>query len=155
MWRATRILELGPGTGALTEAIADSMPHGSQYLGIELNGDFAERLRGRFPALRFENAAAQEFDFDTIMKPDEHFDVIISGLPWASFPPELQIAILDRVLPRLSAGGRFATFAYWGFHRLPGGRKFRALLHDRLHGAETTRVVWRNVPPAFVYVARA
>ena len=155
VWRADRVLELGPGTGALTRAIADSMPHSCQYLGIELNGDFATRLRQQFPGLSFENAAAQEFDFDAVLEPDQRFDVIISGLPWASFPPALQTAILDRVLPRLAPGGRFATFAYWGFHKLPGGRKFRTLLHERLHGAETTRVVWGNVPPAFVYVARA
>ena len=155
VWRADRVLELGPGTGALTRAIADSMPRACRYLGIELNGDFARRLSRRFPGLRFENAAAQEFDFDAALGTDERFDVIVSGLPWASFPPELQRAILDRVLPRLAPGGRFATFAYWGFHKLPGGRKFRALLHERLHGAETTRVVWGNVPPAFVYVARA
>jgi phosphatidylethanolamine/phosphatidyl-N-methylethanolamine N-methyltransferase len=155
VWEARHVLELGPGTGALTAAIADSMPHGSTYLGIELNSGFIERLRLRFPTLQFANAAAQEFDFDAIMAPDERFDVIVSGLPWASFPPGLQTAILDRVLPRLAPGGRFATFAYWGFHKLPAGRRFRALLHQRLHGAETTRVVWGNVPPAFVYVARA
>ena len=152
---AGRVLELGPGTGALTAAIADSLPRRSEYLGIELNGDFAARLRLRFPDLQFANAAAQDFDFDAMMAPDERFDVIISGLPWASFPCALQRAILDRVLPRLAPGGRFATFAYWGFHKLPAGRKFRSLLHERLHGAETTRVVWSNVPPAFVYVARA
>lgn len=155
VWRAARVLELGPGTGALTQAIADSMPRTCQYLGIELNDDFAKRLGRQFPGLRFENAAAQNFNFDAALEPDEQFDVIVSGLPWASFPPELQTAILDRVLPRLAPGGRFATFAYWGFHKLPGGQKFRSLLHDRLHGAETTRVVWGNVPPAFVYVARA
>lgn len=155
VWQARHVLELGPGTGALTAAIADSMPHGSRYLGIELNGEFAERLRVRFPALQFEKAAAQEFDFDGVVGPDERFDVIVSGLPWASFPPGLQTAILDRVLPRLAPGGRFATFAYWGFHKLPAGKRFRTLLHERLHGAETTRVVWGNVPPAFVYVARA
>ncbi len=155
VWKAGRVLELGPGTGALTAAIAESMPSGSEYLGIELNAEFADQLRVRFPSLRFENAAAQEFDFNSMMGSADRFDVIVSGLPWASFPPRLQTVILDRVLPRLAPGGRFATFAYWGFHRLPGGRKFRALLHARLHGAETTRVVWGNVPPAFVYVARA
>lgn len=155
VWQARQVLELGPGTGALTAAIADSMPHDSRYLGIELNRDFAERLRVRFPALEFANAAAQEFDFDGYLGPDARFDVIVSGLPWASFPRELQTAILDRVLPRLAPGGRFATFAYWGFHKLPAGRRFREMLHERLHGAETTRVVWGNVPPAFVYVARA
>jgi phospholipid N-methyltransferase len=80
--------------------------------------------------------------------------VVISGLPWASFPDSLQTAILDNVLTRLRPGGRFATFAYWGFHFLPKGRRFRNLLHSRLTGVESSRVLWANLPPAFIYVGR-
>jgi len=155
VWKAGHVLELGPGTGSLTAAVADSMPHDSKYLGIELNTDFTGRLRQRFPSLRFENAGAQDFDFDAYLGPDERFDVIISGLPWAAFPVPFQKAILDHVLPKLAPGGRFVTFAYYGFHMLPAGIKFRRTLHERLHGTETSRVVWGNLPPAFVYVARA
>lgn len=154
VWRAGHILEIGPGTGAFTAAILDAMPREARYLGVELNGDFVVRLQQRFPKLRFENSPAQDFDFEGYLGQDGRFDVIVSGLPWASFPRPLQIAILDHVLPRLAPGGRFATFAYWGLHRLPRGRRFRALLHERLPGAETSRVVWVNLPPAFVYVAR-
>jgi|APTNR8051073442_1049403.scaffolds.fasta_scaffold02178_5 phosphatidylethanolamine/phosphatidyl-N-methylethanolamine N-methyltransferase len=154
VWRAERVLELGPGTGALTQGIADVMPAVAQYLGIELCEPFVNQLRQRFPKMRFELGAAQEFSFDTVLSAGESVDVIISGLPWTAFPESLQEAILDHVLPRLAPGGRFATFAYWGLHQLPAGRRFRALLHDRLPGVETTRVVWGNMPPAFVYVAR-
>lgn len=155
VWKAGHVLELGPGTGSLTAAVADSMPHGAKYLGIELNPEFTTRLKRTFPGLRFEQAGAQDFDFDAYMGTDERFDVIISGLPWAAFPEPLQTAILDHVLPRLAPGGRFVTFAYYGFHKLPAGVKFRHTLHQRLHGTETSRVVWGNIPPAFVYVARA
>lgn len=155
VWQARHVLELGPGTGAFTAAIFDAMPHDSRYLGIEVNLDFTRRLRERFPGRRFENAAAQDFDFDGYFTDGERFDVIVSGLPWASFPQGLQSTILGHVLPRLAPGGRFATFAYWGFHRLPKARRFRDLLHTQVPGAETSRVVWRNLPPAFVYVARA
>jgi phosphatidylethanolamine/phosphatidyl-N-methylethanolamine N-methyltransferase len=151
---ATHILELGPGTGAFTQAIAVSKPEHAGYVGIEMNGEFVKSLRLRFPALDFHQAAAQEFDFDAAGQGSAPFDVIISGLPWAAFPSELQTAILDHVLPRLAPGGRFATFAYWGFHRLPSGCRFRELLQQRLKNVELTRVVWGNLPPAFVYVGR-
>lgn len=152
--RAAHVLELGPGTGAFTGAILDTMPHGCEYLGIELNGPFVDSLRGRFPGLRFEQGGAQEFDFSAYLAEREPFDVIVSGLPWTAFPPDLQQAILGNVLPHLRPGGRFATFAYYGFHLLSGGRRFRSLLHDHLPGVETSRVVWANLPPAFVYVGR-
>ncbi|WP_395716399.1 class I SAM-dependent methyltransferase [Prosthecobacter sp.] len=154
VWQARRILELGPGTGAFTTAIADAMPHESHYLGIELNDAFVQQLRPRYPKLRFECADAQQFDFSQVLAAGEKFDAVISGLPWTAFPRGLQEAILGNVLPHLAPGGCFATFAYWGFHKLPGGRQFRALLHELTHGVETTRVVWRNLPPAFVYIAR-
>ncbi len=154
VWQARRILELGPGTGAFTAAIADSMPHGSDYVGIELNETFVQQLRPRFPRLRFECADAQAFDFSQTLAPGEKFDAIISGLPWAVFPRGLQEAILNNVLPHLAPGGCFATFAYWGFHKLRSGRQFRSLLHELTHGVETTRIVWGNLPPAFVYLAR-
>ena len=154
VWQAQRVLELGPGTGAFTSAIAEVMPHEADYLGIELNHSFVEQLRPRFPKMRFECAGAQEFDFSGILPEGEKFDTIISGLPWTAFPRCLQESILSNVLPHLAPGGCFATFAYWGFHQLPSGQRFRSLLHELTHGVETSRVVWRNLPPAFVYIAR-
>lgn len=154
VWRARHVLELGPGTGAFTTTIQDTMPSGGQYLGIELNQSFCETLRPRFPSFTFVNAGAQEFDLAAYCADKEPFDVIVSGLPWSAFPRTLQEAILSNVLPHLAPGGRFATFAYWGFHQLPSGRQFRHLLHQNLPGVETSRVVWANTPPAFVYVGR-
>lgn len=154
VWQARRVLELGPGTGAFTSAIADAMPGDAEYLGIEMNNSFVSQLRPRFPRLRFECAGAQEFDFSQALPAGEKFDAVISGLPWTAFPRSLQQAILGNVLPHLAPGGCFATFAYWGFHQLPSGQRFRSLLHDLTHGVETSRVVWRNLPPAFVYIAR-
>lgn len=154
VWQAQRVLELGPGTGAFTKAIAGSMPPEASYLGIELNDAFVQQLRGRFPGMRFECAGAQEFDFSQVLAPGEKFDVVVSGLPWTAFPRGLQQAILNNVLPHLAPGGCFATFAYWGFHQLPSGQRFRSLLHELTHGVDTTRVVWANLPPAFVYIAR-
>ncbi len=154
VWRAEHVLELGPGTGVFTESAADVMPAGSSYLGIDLNESFLSVLRPKFPRFQFVQAAAQEFDFSSHIKGQKPFDAVISGLPWTAFPRSLQEAILDHVLPNLAPGARFATFAYWGFHRLPSGCRFRELLHDRLPGVETSQVVWANLPPAFIYVGR-
>ena len=154
VWRAKHVLELGPGTGAFTEAIQDTMPLGSEYLGVELNDTFVRSLKPRFPNMNFVTAPAQDYDLAGYCRDKAPFDVIVSGLPWSAFPHGLQTAILDNVLPRLAPGGCFATFAYWGFHQLPSGRRFRSLLHESLPGVETSRVVWANMPPAFVYVGR-
>jgi phospholipid N-methyltransferase len=51
-------------------------------------------------------------------------------------------------------GARFATFAYSHAAWMPPARKFRELLDSRFSQVETSKVVWRNVPPAFVYRCR-
>ena len=152
--KARHILELGPGTGAFTAAIRAAMPADASYLGIEINAAFAEQLRQRFDGMSFEVAGAQEFDFSAYLAGKPPIDVIVSGLPWAAFPPDLQEAILGNVLPNLRAGGCFATFAYFGFHWLSSGRRFRQLLRQRLPGVKTSPVIWGNLPPAFVYMGR-
>lgn len=152
---ARRVLELGPGTGAITEVINDSLPASSQFLALDLNDVFVRQLQVRFPAHEFVCSAAQAFDFDSWLKDGEGFDAIVSGLPWTAFPRELQIDILHRVLPRLAPGGCFATFAYWGLHLLPRGQHFRELLEQQEGTTlRTTSIVWRNAPPAFVYVVQ-
>lgn len=152
--RARRVLELGPGTGAITEVIHDCLPHGAHFLGLDLNTVFVEKLRQRFPGYDFVEAAAQEYDFDSHLPEGEGFDAIVSGLPWTSLPEPVQASILEHVLPRLAPGGSFVTFAYWGFHWLPGGRHFRDLLQRQKGSFRITPVVWRNTPPAFVYVVQ-
>lgn len=147
------ILELGPGTGAFTSLILSTMPAGARYLGLDLNATFIERLSQRHPGHRFANAAAQDFDFQGFLGDGQQFDAIVSGLPWTAFPEALQIAILDHVMPHLKPGGVLATFAYTGFHKLPSGQHFRHLLRQHCSSLRTTRTVWRNLPPAFVYAA--
>lgn len=146
------LLELGPGTGAFTNQIEKTLPANSRYLGLDMNSAFIAALRSRFPSLRFEQAPAQDFDYDSFLG-SEKFDAIVCGLPWTAFPESLQTAILERAFTVLKPGGVFATFAYAGFHLLPRGKKFRELLSRRSSRLETTPVVWGNIPPAFVYVA--
>ena len=152
---ARRVLELGPGTGAITEVIHDCLPSSAQFLGLDLNEVFVRQLQRRFPNHEFVCSAAQSFDFDSWLNHGEGFDAIVSGLPWTAFPHALQIDILHHVLPRLAPGGCFVTFAYWGLHLLPGGRHFRELLQQQQGTTlRTTSIVWRNTPPAFVYVVQ-
>jgi phosphatidylethanolamine/phosphatidyl-N-methylethanolamine N-methyltransferase len=152
--QAENILELGPGTGAFTEAVQPLLRPDASYLGIEINETFVRDLQQRFPTMNFAAAAAQEFDFQCYLKGSPGFDTIISGLPWTAFPAALQTAILNHVLPHLRPGGSFVTFAYCGFHLLPSGQRFRKLLRAQLPQLSTSPVIWKNTPPAFVYTAR-
>ncbi len=80
-------------------------------------------------------------------------DAVISGLPWAAFAPALQDRLLAAVQDVLRPGGRFTTFAYVQGLILPPARRFERLLKQQFPQVRRTRVVWRNLPPAFAYVA--
>lgn len=149
--QAEKVLELGPGTGALTKYIVPALKPEAKYLGLELNQEFVTILQTRYPELHFEEIAAQHFDFNSYLETGTQFDAIVSGLPWTSFPEALQIDILDHVLPHLAPNGVFVTFAYTGFHLLPGGQRFRKVLSERCTRMNTTSSVWNNAPPAFIY----
>ena len=69
---ARRVLELGPGTGAITEVIHDCLPSSAQFLGLDLNEVFVRQLQRRFPNHEFVCSAAQSFDFDSWLNHGEY-----------------------------------------------------------------------------------
>lgn len=77
--------------------------------------------------------------------------MVISGLPWALFDDPYQdylLTVLSEVLP---AHGLFSTFGYLPGLTLRAGRRFPRRLRQVFSRVETSPIVWRNLPPAFVY----
>lgn len=149
----SHVLELGPGTGAFTHDLKQTLGTKGQYLGIEINASFHTHLQETHPELHFEQAPGQDFDFSFWIQKHGQFDVIVSGLPWAKFPEELQRALLDNIVPHLKDKGTFVTFAYTGVHLLKPAKRFRSLLDDYFPNVQRTPSVMLNFPPAFVFVA--
>lgn len=153
-------LEVGPGTGAFTQALIGRLRPGDRLDLYEINPEFCDVLRERvLPAaagieLRLECA-------DILATgADRRYDAIVSGLPFNNFEPRTVEAILALYLRCLKPGGTLAFFEYLGVREaklrlLPAGperdriaridgivRGFR----DR-YGAGETRV-FANLPPA-------
>lgn len=151
---ASRILEIGPGTGVFTEHILDTKKGSAHFVAIERNPNFALDLKSRFPHARIVEGCATKL----LDHADEHefheADSIVSGLPWTIFDSKLQRTILGGIHDVLGKGGTFATFAYFGSHWMPGGQNFKRLLRSVFPDTRTSPVVLRNLPPAFVYYCR-
>lgn len=148
------VVEFGPGTGVFTEKILEKKPKHAVFFAVELNEDFVSATRTRCPdALVYHDSATNtpQYLADHGLK---QCDCVICGLPWASFNESLQNDLLDTIVDILAPGGRFLTFAYLQGLLLPAGRRFRKKIQSRFEQVNTTRTVWRNVPPAFVYCAR-
>lgn len=151
---ARNIAELGPGTGAITAAILSAMHPQAHFFAVELNEAVIPAFRRRFPHVRLYNDSAANLGKIMKLESVSRLDVILSGLPWASFPDHLQEEILHAVLEALPDGGYFTTFAYLQGTWLPTGIKFRRRLEKYFSHVEKSRIVWGNIPPAFAYRCR-
>lgn len=149
--KASTVVEVGPGTGPVTRAIVGRIPAEALFLAIELNAEFARKLAERFPRAEVINDSAENISLHLAKHGRRDVDSVLSSLPWASFPVELQERLLGAITGSLKPGGRFATFAYVHASWFPTARRFRELLESRFGTVRATRVVWRNLPPALVY----
>lgn len=148
---ATTIAELGPGTGVFTRLIEERSRRDAVVLVFEINPGLAQPLVADFPRFQIVNDSAEHIAHHLRANGRATVDCVVSSLPWAGFPPDLQRRLLRAVADAMRPGARFVTFAYASAAWLPAGRHFRALLEATFGKVERTPTVWRNVPPAFVY----
>ncbi len=154
--RSDLVVELGAGTGAFTADIVARLSARSSLLALELNPRLAASLQDAFPSTRVRIVC------DSAERLCRHLgkgrvgrvDAIVSGLPWVFFSAEQQRAILQQIRRALRRGGRFATFAYAHAAWLPSGVKFRRELRAVFPECRILPIVWRNLPPAFIYRCR-
>jgi len=144
-------IEVGPGTGAFTGVIRERLKPDARFFVVEINPSHCERLRVRFPDLTVHEGSATDLPSLCRDRQFDRADAVISGLPWASFPDELQDELLDAIVKTLRAGGGFSTFAYLHGIPTPAGKRFRGELERRFSVVGTSEPVWRNLPPALAY----
>jgi len=148
---ARTVVEFGAGTGAFTRPILERIGANTTFLALELDDKHARGLRQRFPGVHVYRDSAEKVQKYLAMHRRKKADYIISGLPWANMPVTVQECILEGVLNSLKPDGLFTTFAYVHARWLPRARRFRERLEHYFARVETSPIVWRNLPPAFVY----
>ena len=166
--RPWRILEAGPGTGAMTREILNQLRTDDRLVIVESNATFANHARRllndgqeEWPAAA--NAVVIEGRVEAARLEGE-FDWIVSSLPFNNFTAAEVAAIFD--VYRLRApSGRLSFFEYLGVRGLKGlvanhatGRRLgevAEVLRGMLVGREFAReTVWRNLPPAVAHHLR-
>ena len=144
-------IEYGPGTGVFTEGILKSMQEGTHFLAIEQSATMVEATLQRCPEVKIYQESVTNVQELCSKESIQSVDAIISGLPWASFPDDLQNEIMQTMTQVLRPGGTFATFAYWQGLALPAGQRFASRLRSTFSRVQRSPTVWKNLPPAFVY----
>lgn len=148
------VVELGPGTGAFSQAIQRRLAGRGRHLAVEVNPMMARELAARCSGVEVIEGDAAELADLLAARGVAAADVVISGLPWAVFAADHQQAVLDGVRAVLRPDGAFATFTYTHARLLPPAQAFRRRLAAGFEEVVAGRTVWRNLPPALVLYAR-
>ncbi len=151
---ADRIVELGPGTGALTSALVARLHPGARVLAIDREPMFVERLRARWPQVECVCASAVALPALAAERGLLPIDHILSGLPFASLPAPVTARILEGIEETLRSDGTFTTFQYVHAYRMRQAAVFRRELSARLGSEPERTLVLRNLPPAYVLTWR-
>jgi len=137
------VVELGPGTGALTRELAQRFPR-NPIVAIEFNTIFADRLRARLPEVHVVEGCASRLPdhLAALGITTDRVGAVVSGLPLLSLPREIIGDIFAAIAASLAPGRRYVQFTYskraWRRINPPGFRLDR------------TERVWLNLPPAQV-----
>jgi len=148
------VVELGPGTGAVSAVIAEKLPPGARHLAVELDPAMVAFLARSRPELEVVEGNAAELGALLAERGITAVDAVVCGLPWALFDDATQTALLGEISRVIGDRGAFTTFAYLHGMTLGAARRFRRRLRDTFDEVLVSATVWRNLPPAFVYVCR-
>jgi phosphatidylethanolamine/phosphatidyl-N-methylethanolamine N-methyltransferase len=137
------IVELGPGSGVVTEALlARGLPP-SRLLAIEKSPELAAMLQKRFPEIRVIAGDAAELDKLLVEHTGErHAGAVISSLPLRSFPKDLEDLVTRKIHEVLKPGGYWVQFTYHTYKRWING--------SRPYEFHSTEYILFNLPPARV-----
>lgn len=162
----SRILEVGPGTGAVTQHLASVLATDDRLDLVELNEAFVDHLKrrlsddGDFLATRdrihLHHSSIESFTSS------ERYDYIISGLPFNNFSGELVERVLRKFSELLVPGGYVSFFEYMYLRRIKCSiafgterqrlRNLDTVLTRRLTHAKASRDwVFLNAPPAWAH----
>ena len=164
-----KVLEVGPGTGAVTRHIVPRLADGDHLDLVELNASFVERLRQDLRHDKVLKRAAGRIEIHQIpieeLSHEHRFDVIVSGLPLNNFSAELVQNILNEFSMLLAPGGTLSFFEYIAVRRMKSLisrreerlrlRQIDGILSKLLGEHEIRReCIVANVLPAWVHHVR-
>jgi len=139
-----RVIELGAGTGTVTEALlANGVAPADLYL-VERDKQLVRILERRFP--RCHIIAGDALDLDRELDATAGFDFVISGLPLLCFSSEQRYRVLGQALQLLKLRGHLHQFTYGGL--CPVDKDLRAAFHVE---SVLLGIAPLNLPPGFVY----
>jgi phosphatidylethanolamine/phosphatidyl-N-methylethanolamine N-methyltransferase len=140
------VVELGPGTGAITNALIEHGVDQKRLVLVEYNPGFCALLRDRYPHARVVQGDAYRLRdslWDVLQVPAS---AVVSGLPLVTKPMLTRLRLVRDAFVALAPGAPFVQFTYSVVPPIP----------KSLPGVSTeaSERIWMNLPPARVWVYR-
>lgn len=149
------IAEYGTGTGVFTKYIRDRIDiKKTIFFSFEMNEEMVKIARQNIPDVDIYQDSAEKLREYLKKYEVKHADAVVSGLPWAVFPDELQENIIYETVQGLKKGGIFTSFAYVHGLILPAARRFKEKLIKHFSEVSVSPIIWKNIPPAIVYCCK-
>ena len=141
------ILELGPGTGPVTQALIEHGVPEERLVLIEYSPVFVQLLRERFPKANVLQGDAYDVTGVLAGVVDTPLAGVVSSLPLLTKPVPRRSRLLKECLDLVHPGAPFSQFTYMVAPPIPGFAMGGA-------SCKGSRVIWRNIPPARVWTYR-
>ena len=140
------VIELGPGTGPVTEALLARGIDPARLILLEFDPTFCRLLRKRYPAATVVQGDAYSLKRVLGGLLSEPAAAVVSGLPLFTKPLKTRLKLIYEAFALMLPGAPFVQFTYATVPPIP-----KAL--DRVR-AEASERIWMNIPPARIWVYR-
>lgn len=140
------VVEIGPGTGPVTEALIKRGVAPERLVLVEFNPDFVQLLRQRYPKATVIQGDAYRLGELLTDKLPAPAAAIVSSLPLFTKPPQQRLSFLRQAFTLMAPRAPFIQFTYAVVPPIP----------ERGQGYTSKPTSWilLNVPPARVWVYR-
>jgi phosphatidylethanolamine/phosphatidyl-N-methylethanolamine N-methyltransferase len=140
------VIELGPGTGAITNALIAHGVDQKRLVLVEYNPGFCALLRDRYPqatVVQGDAYALRDSLWNVLSAPAS---AVVSGLPLVTKPMLTRLKLIRDAFVALAPGSPFVQFTYSVAPPIP--RSLPGV------STEASERIWMNLPPARVWVYR-
>lgn len=140
------VIELGPGTGPVTAALIARGVAPERLVLIEYNPEFCNLLKARYPGATIIRGDAYDMRATLNGRLDKPAVAVVSSLPLFTKPAPEREDLVAQAFALSCPGAPFIQFTYAVVSPVPPAP-------GRIHAVRSPRV-WRNLPPARVWVYR-
>ncbi len=140
------VVELGPGTGPVTEALVEAGVDPARLVLVEFNPTFCRILRSRYPDATLVQGDAYSLRrlLETLLL--QPAAAVVSGLPLVTKPIRMRLRLIRDAFELMAPGAPFVQFTYSVAGPVP--KRLASF------SVEASERIWMNIPPARVWVYR-